>query len=200
MANDDLICPPPVPACDHPARRLALSPFHAQLSRRRRSVRGARSGCLLRNGAAMGFEVRAVVRPRTRRRRPRPTSRWHLDEIAVVIAGRQFWLWRAVDDEGEVLDLLVQRSRDNAAAVKLIDPTTVERSIQPIALNRKMRSPAPTAAEKSGPRWSELQTLRRRAASYSPTCRKSLTAISIAISTISSAGLPLGHASISLIA
>jgi transposase-like protein len=35
-----------------------------------------------------------------RRRRPRPTSRWHLDEMAVTIAGRQFWLWRAVDDEG----------------------------------------------------------------------------------------------------
>jgi transposase-like protein len=39
-----------------------------------------------------------------RRRRPRPTSRWHLDEMAVIIGGRQFWLWRAVDDEGEVLD------------------------------------------------------------------------------------------------
>ena len=36
-----------------------------------------------------------------------------------MIAGRQFWLWRAVDDEGEVLDLLVQRRRDKAAAVKL---------------------------------------------------------------------------------
>jgi transposase-like protein len=34
-----------------------------------------------------------------RRRRPRPTSRWHLDEMALMIAGRQFWLWRAVDDE-----------------------------------------------------------------------------------------------------
>jgi putative transposase len=32
-------------------------------------------------------------------RRPRPTSRWHLDEMAVIIGGRQFWLWRAVDDE-----------------------------------------------------------------------------------------------------
>jgi transposase-like protein len=40
--------------------------------------------------------------------------------MAVVIADRQFWLWRAVDDEGEVLDLLVQRRRDKAAAVKLI--------------------------------------------------------------------------------
>jgi transposase-like protein len=35
-----------------------------------------------------------------------------LDEIAVMIAGRQLWLWRAVDSEGEVLDLLVQRRRD----------------------------------------------------------------------------------------
>ena len=42
------------------------------------------------------------------------------DGVAVVIAGRQFWLWRAVDDEGEVLDLLVQRRRDKAAAVKLM--------------------------------------------------------------------------------
>ena len=55
-----------------------------------------------------------------RRRRHRPTTRWHLDEMAVMIAGRQFWLWRAVDDEGEVLDLLVQRRRDKTAAVKLM--------------------------------------------------------------------------------
>ena len=54
------------------------------------------------------------------RRRPRPSSRWHLDEMAVIIAGEQFWLWRAVDDEGEVLDLLVQRRRGKAAAVKLM--------------------------------------------------------------------------------
>jgi putative transposase len=52
-----------------------------------------------------------------RHRRPRPTARWNLDEMAVTIAGRRFWLWRAVDDEGEVLDLLVQRRRDKAAAV-----------------------------------------------------------------------------------
>ena len=55
-----------------------------------------------------------------RRRRPRPTTQWHLDEMAVMIAGRRFWLWRAVDDEGEVLDLLVQRRRDKATAVKLM--------------------------------------------------------------------------------
>ena len=55
-----------------------------------------------------------------RRRRHRPTAQWHLDEMAVQIGGRQFWLWRAVDDEGEVLDLLVQRRRDAKAAAKLM--------------------------------------------------------------------------------
>ena len=40
--------------------------------------------------------------------------------MAVLIAGRRFWLWRAIDDEGEVLDLLVQRRRDKTAAVKLM--------------------------------------------------------------------------------
>src|SRR5271155_2847179 len=44
-----------------------------------------------------------------RRQRPRPTSTWHLDEMAMMIAGRQFWLWRAVDDEGEVLDEILFR-------------------------------------------------------------------------------------------
>ena len=40
--------------------------------------------------------------------------------MALMIAGTQFWLWRSVDDEDEVLDLLVQRQRDKAAAVKLM--------------------------------------------------------------------------------
>ena len=37
--------------------------------------------------------------------------------LAVMIAGRQFWLWRAVDDEGEVLDVLVQSKRNKHAAL-----------------------------------------------------------------------------------
>ena len=55
-----------------------------------------------------------------RRRRHRPTSQWHLDEMAVLISGKQVWLWRAVDDEGEILDLLVQRRRDARAAARLM--------------------------------------------------------------------------------
>src|ERR671912_2098692 len=51
-----------------------------------------------------------------RRLRPRPTSKWHMDEMVVTIQGRRMYLWRAVDAEGEVLDLLVQAKRDTKAA------------------------------------------------------------------------------------
>src|SRR5215471_11801840 len=49
----------------------------------------------------------AIAR-RLRQRRPRPGDRWHLDEMVVRIAGRHMYLWRAVDQEGEVLDMLIR--------------------------------------------------------------------------------------------
>ena len=55
-----------------------------------------------------------------RRLRPRPTGRWHLDEMVISIQGRRMYLWRAVDSEGEVLDLLVQPKRDTKAALRLM--------------------------------------------------------------------------------
>ena len=61
----------------------------------------------------------AIAR-RLRRRRPRPSDRWHLDEMVVRIAGERMYLWRAVDHEGEVLDMLVQRRRDSRAALRLM--------------------------------------------------------------------------------
>jgi putative transposase len=57
---------------------------------------------------------------RNLRRRPRPSDRWHLDEMVVRIAGKHVYLWRAVDHEGEVLDMLVQRRRDKRAALRLM--------------------------------------------------------------------------------
>lgn len=57
---------------------------------------------------------------RLRRLRPRPDCRWHLDEVFVSINGKQMYLWRAIDNEGEVLDILVQRRRDKRAALKLM--------------------------------------------------------------------------------
>ena len=55
-----------------------------------------------------------------RRSRPKPTGHWHLDEMVVKICGKRMWLWRAVDDEGEVLDCLVQKRRNTKAAVRLL--------------------------------------------------------------------------------
>src|ERR1700752_3155455 len=51
-----------------------------------------------------------------RKRRPRPSAQWHLDEAVVVIGGKRLFLWRAVDSEGEVLDLLLPRRRGKGAA------------------------------------------------------------------------------------
>ena len=70
---------------------------------------------LAERGIAVSYETirRWVARfgpiygRRLRDMRPPPTGRWHLDEVFVSIAGGQMYLWRAVDDEGEVLDILV---------------------------------------------------------------------------------------------
>ena len=55
-----------------------------------------------------------------RRRLPRAGDKWHLDEVAVKIAGVKRWLWRAVDQDGMVLDILVQSRRDKRAAKRLL--------------------------------------------------------------------------------
>jgi putative transposase len=53
---------------------------------------------------------------RLRRRRPRPGDTWHLDEVFIRINGMLHYLWRAVDQHGVVLDILVQEKRDGVAA------------------------------------------------------------------------------------
>ena len=55
-----------------------------------------------------------------RKRRPKPHTSWHLDEVYLKIDGRMVYLWRAVDAEGEILDVLVQAKRDQHAALKLM--------------------------------------------------------------------------------
>jgi putative transposase len=55
-----------------------------------------------------------------RRRRPRPGDKWHLDEVFSRINGATHYLWRAVDHDGQALDILVQARRDEAAAVKFL--------------------------------------------------------------------------------
>src|SRR6516165_1872055 len=55
-----------------------------------------------------------------RRRLPRAGDKWHLDEVVLKFSGVKHWLWRAVDQTGMVLDVLVQRRRDKRAAKRLL--------------------------------------------------------------------------------
>src|ERR1043166_9176982 len=66
----------------------------------------------LRFGQAFANEIR--------RRLPQAGDKWHLDEVVITIAGTKHWLWRAVDQDGCVLDVLVQSRRDAKAAKRLL--------------------------------------------------------------------------------
>jgi hypothetical protein len=86
--------------CDQPARHASHS-----ASARSRIWSPRVGGCLLRDGARMPLNIRAAFCSRTSPRTRSTDLRWHLDEMALTIASRPFWLWRAADGEGEVLDL-----------------------------------------------------------------------------------------------
>ncbi len=75
-----------------------------------------------------------------RRRRPRP-GEWYLDEVFITINGRQHYLWRAVDQDGQVLDILVQTRRDKRAAVKFLHKLLKElRYIPRVLITDKLAS------------------------------------------------------------
>jgi putative transposase len=66
-----------------------------------------------------------------RRRLPAPGDKWHFDEVAISIAGRKHWLWRAVDQHGVVLDILVQSRRNTEAAKRLLRKLLKKQGITP---------------------------------------------------------------------
>ena len=76
-----------------------------------------------------------------RQRAPARGDKWHLDEVVVSIAGEAHWLWRAVDQNGFVLEVLVQRRRDAAAAQRLMK-TLLESAVTPprVIITDKLRS------------------------------------------------------------
>ena len=59
--------------------------------------------------------------------------RWHLDEVFVRINGEMYYLWRAVDHEGEVLEIFVSKQRDRMAALKFLN-RTIKRFGRPWAI------------------------------------------------------------------
>ena len=79
---------------------------------------------LLERGVELSYEslrrwvakFGAVIARGLRRRPARPGDVWHLDEVPVRVRGRRFWLWRAVDERGVVLDEILQPHRDRKAA------------------------------------------------------------------------------------
>ena len=76
-----------------------------------------------------------------RKRRPKPHATWHLDEVCLKIDGRVVYLWRAVDTEGEVLDVLVQRRRDGRAALRLMRKLLKKQGFVPkLLVTDKLRS------------------------------------------------------------
>jgi putative transposase len=76
-----------------------------------------------------------------RQRAPVRGDKWHMDEVVVSIAGEPHWLWRAVDQNGFVLDVLVQRRRDTLAAQRLMRKLLKSAATPPrVMITDKLRS------------------------------------------------------------
>ena len=74
-------------------------------------------------------------------RRPQPGDKWHLDEVFVKINGVQKYLWRAVDADANVLDILLQNRRDEPAARRFLRKLMKEtRSVPRVIVTDKLRS------------------------------------------------------------
>ena len=75
-----------------------------------------------------------------RRERPRPNDKWHMDEVVITIRGKKHWLWRAIDADGDVLDILVQ-TRRNAKAAKRFFQRLISQFGEPrVVITDKLRS------------------------------------------------------------
>src|SRR6476661_6527294 len=117
--DDDAYLPqlrwPPLSGRGHQPRGLAVLPLPAQPAHGRGDAGRPRHHRQPQDYTAIGAQVRPDLR-QPRRRLPCAGDKWHLDEVAIKIAGKQHWVWRAVDQEGIVLDILVQSRRDKWAA------------------------------------------------------------------------------------
>ena len=88
-----------------------------------------------------GMKFGKTYSDRIRQLAPGRGDKWHMDEVVVSISGEQHWLWRAVDQNGFVLDVLVQRRRDTYAAQRLMRKL-LKSSVTPprVMISDKLRS------------------------------------------------------------
>ena len=76
-----------------------------------------------------------------RKNRAKASDKWHLDEVRVKIRGQVYWLWRAVDDEGIVLDILIQKHRNTKAAKRLMKKLLKKSGLAPrVIITDKLKS------------------------------------------------------------
>jgi len=106
---------------DQPGGALVL-PISAQPARHRGATVRARRGRELRDDPALVRQVWCELRASRQGRTPGST--WHLDEMFVTLRGEPYLLWRAVDQHGAELDILLQKRRDKAAAKRFFKPVS----------------------------------------------------------------------------
>jgi putative transposase len=118
----------------HPSWRVAVFSVHAQLPRRRGDVGQRGINISYETIRCWTIKFGPQIARRLKRRRPAPSSRWHLDEVVCNIGGKRMYLWRAVDDEGEVPDVVVQERRDHDAALVLLMRLLRNQPVEPEAI------------------------------------------------------------------
>lgn len=75
-----------------------------------------------------------------RRDRPKPNTKWHLDEAVFVIGGVNYWLWRAIDGDGDVLDILVQSRRNAKTARRFFGALVTQFGEPRVVVTNELRS------------------------------------------------------------
>ncbi|SDI37290.1 putative transposase [Paraburkholderia phenazinium] len=93
---------------------------------------------LLERGVMVTFETIRCWCDKSMRRRPGST--WHLDEMFVTLRGEPYLLWRAVDEHGAELDVLIQKRRDKAAAKRFFRRVLRSNSVPPKIVTDQLRS------------------------------------------------------------
>jgi len=127
----------PLPDDHYPTRRLALLPLSPEVQEllHQRGIQVShetiREWCI-KFGPLFAEDLR--------HREPRRGSRWSLDEMCTTVDGVRHWLWRAVDEHGYVLDILLQQHRDTAAAKTFLTRLLVEYDVPEVIHTDQLQS------------------------------------------------------------
>ena len=90
-----------------------------------------------------GTQIAAKIR----RDRPAAAGKWHLDEVVISMRGKKHWLWRAVDANGDVLEILVQNRRNARAAQRFLRKLMKRWGVPRVLVTGKLRSYGPAIRE-----------------------------------------------------